>query len=412
MVDWDRVEELRSKGWGWDRIAGDEDVGFHPEASVSDPGRALRALYHRQRHRAGRREDEEPERPKRADREAEEHRWTLPRIGFLLTPVFGIWAALAFVAPSPIGILIPAVPWLALGAVAAAFLLIFGLWRTAGKRWTPVLRTTLIGAVVLGFVISGIIGLTGFLAFGCPYLPPQSSLASQPNGWQSGTSIAAWQDGGTPVFYFYGATWCPYCSASSWALWKALTEFQTNFNGQTSGLPGTSFYYSNPGDVYPSTPEVVLASAALTSPVLSLQVSEYYWTLTSGTAGTFPGTSNCIQQAYVSAYSGGSIPFVVINGQYVHSSASLINPSDLSAWASTGAPTVANDVLTESGQPWTIVESQAAQMCAFVLVSNGFSGASAVSNFLAKNTELNRPNEYQWTTTMQSQVQAAINGIS
>ena len=44
MVDWDRVEELRGKGWGWDRIADDEDVGFHPEASVTEPGRALRAL--------------------------------------------------------------------------------------------------------------------------------------------------------------------------------------------------------------------------------------------------------------------------------------------------------------------------------------------------------------------------------
>jgi hypothetical protein len=51
MVDWDRVEQLRSKGWDWDQIAEDEKVGFHPDASVHDPGRALRGLYHRQRSR-------------------------------------------------------------------------------------------------------------------------------------------------------------------------------------------------------------------------------------------------------------------------------------------------------------------------------------------------------------------------
>jgi hypothetical protein len=41
MVDWDRVEQLRSKGWDWERIAADPKVGFHPEASVHDEiGRA------------------------------------------------------------------------------------------------------------------------------------------------------------------------------------------------------------------------------------------------------------------------------------------------------------------------------------------------------------------------------------
>jgi hypothetical protein len=404
VVDWDRVDELRGKGWGWDRIASDEDVGFHPEASVSEPGRALRALYHRQRRRASRAEDEESVRPKKADRDAEERRWTFARVGILLTPIIGIWAALAFVAPSPVGILVPAIPWLALGAAIAAFVLLFGLLRTPGRRWTPVLRTTLIGAVVLGFVVSGIIGLTGYLAFGCPYLPPSSALTARPDGWTSGT-MTPWQDNGLPVFYFFGATWCPYCSASSWAMWKALTEFQTNFNGQTDGIAGTSFYYSNPSDVYPSTPEVILASASVSSPVVSFQVSEYYWTLTSGTAGTFPGTSNCVQQAYVSAYSGSSIPFVAINGQYIHGGASLIDPSTLSTWSVNGASTVANDVLTETGQPWSIIQGQAAWICAFVLKSNGY---STVAEFTSANPTLVRPSDYQWTTPMQNLVNSDL----
>ncbi len=402
MVDWDRVEQLRGKGWGWDRIADDEDVGFHPDASVHDPGRALRSLYHRQRNRSDRREAEEPVRPKRVDREAEERRWTLPRIGMVLTPVLAVWTVLAYVAPSPIGILVPAIPWLALGLAVAAFILLFGLLRTAGRRWTPVLRSTLIGAVVLGFVISGIIGLTGYLAFGCPYLPPSAALSAQPNGWTSGT-MTPWQENGMPVFYFYGASWCPFCSASSWAMWKALTEFQTAFNGQTNGIPGTMLYYSNPQDTDPSTPEIILSSATVTSPFVSFQVSEYYWTLTNGAvAGTFPGTANCVQAAYVSAYSGGDIPFVVINGQYVHGGASLINPTDLSTWAVNGASTVATSVLTESGQPWQIVQDQAAQICAFVLKSDGYSSVAA---FTSANPSMVNTAKYQWTSTMQSLVQ-------
>ncbi len=407
MVDWDRVEELRSKGWGWDRIAEDEDVGFHPEASVREPGRALRALYHRQRRQVDRQERVE-QRPKKADRDAEERRWTLARIGLVATPVLGIWAALAYVAPSPVGILLPTIPWLALGFAVAAFVLLFGLLRTPGRRWKPVYRTTLISAVILGLVISGLIGLAGY-ALGCPYLPPSSSLTSQPNGWTSSTAISAWHENGLPVFYFFGATWCPYCSASSWAMWKALTEFQAGFNGQTDGIPGTVFYYSNPGDVYPNTPEVILGSASVSSPVLSFQVSEYYWTQSTGTAGTFPGTSNCIQQAYVSAYSGSSIPFVVINGQYIHAGASLINPDDLSSYATgpsgNGAPQVATSVLTESGNAWTVEQGQAAQICAWVLMSNGY---SSVSSFLASNPSLKDPTNYQWTTTMQGLVQADL----
>ena len=53
MVDWDRVEELRSKGKDWDEIADDPKVGFHPDSSVHEAGRALRGLYHRQRLRQG-----------------------------------------------------------------------------------------------------------------------------------------------------------------------------------------------------------------------------------------------------------------------------------------------------------------------------------------------------------------------
>src|SRR5580658_7572253 len=309
MVDWDRVELLRSRGWDWDRIAADPKVGFHPETSVKDSGRALRGLYHRQKSREGRKGREEPViRPSKEDKEATERKWNLPRIGYLVTPIIGIWFLLAYVAPSPVGILVPAFPWLAIGFAGAAFVLLFGLLRNPGRRWSPVFRTTLIAGIVLGLFVSGLVGVTGYLAFGCPYLPPASTLAGLPGpGWAK-ANVGAWQEGGKPVMYFYGASWCPYCSASSWAIYKALTEF-----GSVSGADG-AIQFSSLSDVYAGTPEIVIANLGFSSSTVSLVVTED----TSGVDGTFPGTNNCFEQAYVGAYSAGSIPFLVVNGQYVH----------------------------------------------------------------------------------------------
>ncbi|HTT14980.1 MAG TPA: DUF929 family protein [Thermoplasmata archaeon] len=406
MVDWDRVEELRSKGWDWDRIAADPKVAFHPDASVSEEGRALRALYHRRKSRQDRRGGEEPAKVSKQDRELKERQWTLARVGYLATPTLAVWAALAYVAPSPVGLVLPAIPWLLLGLAVAAFVLLFGLWRSSGARWSKLFRSTVVYGIVLGLVVAGVIGIAGTVLFGCPYLPP--SLGNQPApGWGS-VSTSAWHDNGLPVFYFYGATWCPYCSASSWAMWKALTEFEASFSGTTSGIPGTSFQYSSDDPAGPYTPEVVLAVASVNSPALSFQVSEYFWTPTSGTEGTFPGTSNCYQQAYVTAYSGSSIPFVVLNGQYVHAGSSLVSPGDLSPWASSGVQTVATSVLTESGSPWTTVSSlqtQAGWICAYILKANGF---STVASFLAANPGLNQPSKYQWTSAMTNVVNSDL----
>jgi hypothetical protein len=410
MVDWDRVEELRGKGWGWDQIAADPKVGFHADTAVRDPGRALRGLYHRRKSRQNRQGDTGPVAPTKKEKEAKERKWTLVRIGYLATPILGIWALLAYVAPSPIGVVVPAVPWLALAFAVAAFVLLFALWRSAGPRWNPALRSTMVYGVVLGLVVSGMIGLTGFALFGCPYLPPTLGGTAAP-GWGV-ASAKAWQQNGEPVFYFYGATWCPYCSASSWAMWKALTEFQTDFGGGVNGIPGTAFQYSSPTDqAGPSTPEVVMAFLAVNSPVLSYQVSEYYWTTSSGTDGTFPTTSNCIQAAYVSAYSGSSIPFLVINGQYVHGGSTIIEPSSLSTWAgggSGGYTTVATDVLQETGQPWTVVQGQAAWICAYVLASHGY---TTVAQFLTANPGLSNPGSYQWTNAMTSLVNSDLTQI-
>ncbi len=366
MVDWDRVEELRSKGVAWGEIADDPKVGFHADASAGDPGRALRALYHRSKART-RRKPSAPSTPRRIGA-AGDSRWSLVRIGYLALPVVAVWFLLAYVAPSPVGILVPAIPWLGLALAVVAFVFVYALWRsTGGRRWSPVLRGTLIGGIILGLVVGGAIALAGSLIFGCPYLPPASALATQPGGWSSG-HISPWQEGGKPVLYFYGATWCPYCSASSWAIWKTLTEF-----GTVSGADFT--HYSSSTDVYPNTPEVVLAGIQLSSSSIAFQVSED----TSGVGGTTPVTSSCYQLAYVSAYSGGSIPFGVVNGQYIHYGSSFVDPANLQPWEKTGDLAVKESVANEtntSGSPWTYIQDATWWLMAFLAKATGIAVAT------------------------------------
>jgi thiol-disulfide isomerase/thioredoxin len=372
MVDWDQVEKLHKKGLSWEQIAEDPKVEFHADSEAGSPGRALRALYYRRKSREGRRPSEKAPKPSAEEKEKQENRWTLPRIGYLLTPLLLIWLALAYVAPSPVGLIVPAFPYLALVAAVAAFILFFGLWRSTGPKWKPQFRKALTVGIVLGFLVSGLIGLTAILAFGCPYLPPASTLASQAGpGWTS-ASVSPWQDSGKPVLYFYGASWCPYCSASSWSIWKALTEFGTVTGYYTS--------YSSSTDVYASTPEMVLASTSISSSTISFEVSED----TSGVDGNFPTTSNCVQQAYVAAYSGSSIPFVAVNGQYIHGGQSLNAPSSLASWAggnNGGASAVQTSVSTESGTPWTAVQTQAWWIMAFLAKASGQSVASLSAQY-------------------------------
>jgi len=389
MVDWDRVEELRSKGWDWDKIAADPKVGFHPDASVQEAGRALRGLYHRERSRQRRRKEETPaaKPPTKEEREKAERKWTLPRVGYLLVPVVGIWFALAYLIPSPVGLLLPAIPWLALGLAVVAFILLFGLLRSSGARWSKVYRTTVVTGVVLGLVISAMIVLGSFLFFGCPFLP--STTTSQPAGWDS-VNVAPWHENGLPVVFFYGATWCPYCSASSWAVYKALTEFG-NVTGEQTG-------YSSSTDVDASTPELVLASLSFSSSSVSFQVAED----TSGVDGQFPSTGNCYQQAYFTAYGGSSIPFVAVNGQYVHGGQSLIDPSTLSTWAAGangGAATVQTSVLSESGAAWSAVQTAAWWTMAFIVKATGDSVTSLET-------------QYHWSTATAHAVSSDLDQLS
>jgi hypothetical protein len=397
MVDWDRVQQLRSKGWDWDEIADDPKVGFTADPGAGDPGRALRVLYHRRRSK----EPQTGEGAKKSKKTAEaiESKWSLLRVGYVLVPVVAVWFVVAYLAPSPVGLILPAIPYIGLGLAGVAFLLIYALWRSE-KRWSKVYRNTVIGGVVLGLVFTGVVGLTGSLAFGCPYLPPSSSLSGEGGpGWTHG-NMAPWHDGGRPVVFFYGATWCPYCSAGSWSIWKALTLFGT--------VTSTPTGYSSLSDVYAGTPEVILANAQVSSSNVSFQVSED----TSGVDGTFPGTSNCYQAAYVGAYSGSAIPFLVVNGQWIHAGTPLLNPQGLAAYnyasvgnsTSTGAPQVLSQVQAESGGAWSVVSTQAYWIATYIAASCGANANNGLVSYFATT--------YHWSAGTKSAVTNDLSQIT
>ena len=362
MVDWDRVEELRGKGWDWDQIADDSKVGFQAPRGISDKGRALRSLYVRRARTASR--EEKPSERKGGQRTDQKAKWTLARVGMLLTPLFGIWFLIAYVVPSPVGVFISAIPTLGLILAASAFILAFGLLRSE-KKWSSVLRGALATGIILGLVMSAVFGIAGILA-GLPYLT--SVTSSEPDGFHFADN-KIWTSSGKPVLFFFGSAACPYCSASSWALVVALQRF--------GSLSGTAFDYSNPSDTPPSIPETVMASASLTSSYISLQVAETTYT----GAITLPGFANGYQNAYFVAYdSGGSIPYVVIGGQYF-TVGTLVNPVPLEG----SSPTEVQAAIgSQSGAIWSDISPGADWVTAFLLKVDGGQPSSLLTgNVLA-----------------------------
>lgn len=370
MVDWDMVEKRLHKGWEWSRIAEDPKVGFQAEEGAGDPGRALKTLYYQRRSRAQRRSgDSDDTVGGPGGGKAPVSRLT--QVGWLLTPLIGIWLAVALAYPSLLGTVVPAVPYLALAFVAAVALLAVALLRSL-DRWNRTFRTTLVVGLVLGVAISGGIGAYS-ISQGCPILT--TSTTSEPLGWQKAGN-PEWTESGAPVFFFYGSIACPYCSASSWAMYYALQQFGT--------LSGTSFGHSNPGDVYPNTPEVNLASANLQSQYVALDVLEG----TNDNQINEPTPSTCTESAYVQTYDSCStcgIPFLVLGGKYVHTG-TLVDPGQLRSppGDATGAPLnttqVQQQVQAQSGAAWNAISSEMYMLEALLVVLNHGQPASLASN--------------------------------
>lgn len=360
MVDWEAVERLRSKGWDWDRIASDSRVDFHADSNAGEPGRALRALYYQRRSKRSRRSGGASDSPDVDPEVAKAPLWSrITRVSYLAVPLLGIWFLLAYLYPSPVGTYLAAVPTIGLLLAIFALLLSFGLLRTT-QRWSTTYRSSVVVGIVLGFVISGSLGLAA-ISQGCPSLSP--GLSTEPGQWGK-SSASVWAVNGAPVFFYFGSVACPYCSASSWAMTVALEKF--------GALSGYSYGHSSSTDVYPNTPEVVLAGASLQSQYVALQVAED----TNDAQINFPALSQCTQQAYVSSYDSGGIPFVVIGGVYVHSG-TLVDPSSLQGMT---AATVQQQVNNQSGPAWNAISGQAYFMMAFLVKLNGGQPSSVASN--------------------------------
>ncbi len=307
---------------------------------------------------------------------------------YLAVAALGAWFVAALVLPSPVGLVVPAVPYLALVLAGAGVVLAYLLVRRVdGPRWSPAYRRALAVGVGVGLAVAGLIGVVEVVGNGCPSLPAAPSLTELPGGWQK-VGVPAWKVAGQTVLYFFGASWCPYCSATSWAIWKALSEFGTVAGNYTS------YSFGSP-EPDPYTPEMVLASATLSSSTVDFEVSEYDGTVDGATVAP----SGCFQEAYVSAYSGGNIPFVVVNGQYLHVG-TLVPPASLSAWNrsndANGAAYVASSVRSETGAPWGVVEDPTWWIMAYLAKGSGVPVPVLAS-------------EYGWTATTESHVAQDVN---
>jgi len=357
MVDWELVERRRSKGWDWDRISEDPKVGFHADDTAGDPGRALRALYYQRKSKTKRRSSSSG--GGGAEGEAERG-WPLERVAAIIAPLLIVWFVIAFFIPSPVGTYLPAIPDLVILMLLGVGLLAFAMLRSA-NRWTPAIRNGVVAGIVLGLVFAGSFGVAALVS-GCPTLTSQTT--GEPGSFSKANN-ALWADNGVPVFFFYGSAACPYCSASSWAMVVALQAFGT--------LSGTYYDRSNPADVDPNTAEVVLSGATLQSKWVSLHVAES----TNDNQIQPASTTGCIESSYVSSYdSGGSIPFVVIGGQYLHIGA-MVNPASLQGL---NASTIQSQVNAQSGAAWNAISPTAYLLEAFLVKANGGQPTSLATN--------------------------------
>ena len=100
----------------------------------------------------------------------------------------------------------------------------------------------------------------------------------------------------------------------------------------------------------------------------------------------------------MTAYSGSAIPFVVINGQYIHAGSPIINPADLSTWSYPdytpvrgGASVVYDQVNSENGSAWNVLSAQSWWIMTFLTQATG----ESVSTLAA---------EYAWSSATKAAV--------
>ncbi len=281
----------------------------------------------------------------------------LGRAGTLVTLAGLAWFALALAFPTPVGLIVPASPHL-VGLVVVGVALFAAAWVLgAGVFSRSAVKVAAIG-LAAGIVLAGVSAFAAIQA-GAPNL--SSSTSVQPGGWTKAAN-PAWTSGGKVVFFYYGSAACPFCAASSWAIYGALQRF--------GALGGVTFTTSLAvGEQYNSVPEVELAHATLTSTYLSLDVKAG----DDNTRISAPALT-IEEQAYVNKYDVtngqvGGIPFYVVGGIYYHKGA-VLEPSLYFPSGPSGAPLnpqqVQDAIASGTGSVYTAVHQAQEYVEAFL----------------------------------------------
>lgn len=137
---------------------------------------------------------------------------------------------------------------------------------------------------------------------------------------------------GKPEVLYVGGEYCPYCAFERWGMIVALSRF--------GSFTGIEYMQSSSTDVNSNTPTFTFQNATFTSQYITFTAVEEF-NRTSETVAWHPLTTD--QQALVTQYSTGGIPFIDIGNSYVV----------------TGVQSqLVLTTLNLSGQNWTKVASQ------------------------------------------------------
>ncbi len=267
----------------------------------------------------------------------------LARIGVLVTVAGVVWFVLALLFPTPVGVIVPAVPTVLILCLVGVALLVGGWVLGSAAIQRSGVKFAVVGLVV-GLALAGISAELAAQA-GVPSLSKQTTSA--PGNWLKAPNTL-WTINGRPVIFYYGSAGCPYCAASSWAVQGALQAF--------GSLSGETYITSSPNEADPSIrsiPGVDFVGASFSSSYLSLDV-------VAGndnqviSAPTPPPVENAYVLTYDTQYGSATFPFYVVGGIYLRTGA-LVDPTIFSSTGVMSPSAVLQALQSQSGAVYTAV---------------------------------------------------------
>jgi thiol-disulfide isomerase/thioredoxin len=248
-------------------------------------------------------------------------------------------------------------PWTLAGAVVVVLLIVAGFLVWSGFSQPPPAPPNQGGQ-------ARVINEATHIPAGVYDQVPPASQTLKATG---STTVIKAADGKPEVLYI-GAEWCPYCAAERWSIVAALSRFGTFSN--------LSLTTSSSTDTFPNTPTFAFNGSSFQSDVVHFTPVEEQdrngKNLTQPTAD---------QQKLMQTYDpGGSIPFVLVAGEYVGAGAGyppdvlqgktwsqvandLSNPSSSSTKGIIGEANMLSAAICRvtNGQPATVCQSPAVQ---------------------------------------------------